>query len=34
MADRGKFAGVTSQFQKSKSHLVQYPANMVDAAYF
>jgi hypothetical protein len=32
MADCDKFAGITSQFQKGGSHLVQYPANMVDGA--
>jgi hypothetical protein len=34
MTDRRKFAGVTSQLQKGKSHLVQCPANMADGHTF
>jgi hypothetical protein len=34
MTDPGKFAGVASQFQKDKSHSVQHPANMANAASF
>jgi hypothetical protein len=33
MSDPGKFAGVASQYQKDKSHLVQYLPNIADGPF-